>query len=260
MESGIVIPPTGPEAPPPAPTNERPAWLPENFKSPEDLAKSYKEAQAELTRLKQGVASPDVAPDGTPASVAPADPAAPKPEGDLTIDKAAAEAVSNAGLDMEKLSAEFSTEGKLKDESYAALEKIGLSRDVVDDYIRLKQGEATSVRNEVLSIAGGEENFSQMIQWAAGNYQDTETYNKMITSGNPAQMRMAMTALKSAYVAANGQDPKLVMGNGSPASGSTYRNDLEMVADMQKPEYRTDPAFRASVEEKVARYLARQGT
>lgn len=251
-EGGIVTPDTGPDAPPQAPTNERPAWLPENFKSPEDLAKSYKEAQAELTRLKQGVAPAEEAPKADEK------PAEEKPKDDLTIDQKAAEAVTNAGLDVEKLSNEFFEKGTLTDESYKALEKVGITKDVVDDYIRLKQGEAATVRNEVISIAGGEEGFQQMVQWAVGNYADVDAYNKMITSGDPSQMRMAMTSLKAAYVAANGSDPKLVMGNGSPTSGATYRNDLEMVADMQKPEYRTNPAFRAEVEEKVARYIASQ--
>lgn len=256
MQGGIDIPATGPEAPAPAPTNERPAWLPENFKTPEDLAKSYKEAQAELTRLKQGVTPPAAVPEEAPpnAEAPPAD----KPKDDLTIDQKAAEAVTNAGLDFDKLADEFATGGKLADESYAALEKQGIPKAVVDEFIRLKQSEAASVRNEVIQIAGGEEGFKEMIQWASSNYADADAYNKMITSGDPAQMRMAMTALRSAYVSANGSDPKLVMGNSGPSSGETYRNDLEMVADMQRPEYRSDPAFRAKVEEKVARYVANQ--
>lgn len=250
MQSGINIPETGVEAPAQAPTSERPAWLPENFKSPEDLAKSYKEAQAELTRLKQGIAPAEEVASETVA--APTE----KSKNDLTIDQQAAEVVTNAGLDVDKLSQEFLAEGKLKDESYAALEKAGISKELVDDYIRLKQSEASSVRNEVLSIAGGEEGFRQMVQWATGNYSDVETYNKMISSGDPAQMRMAMTALKTAYTAANGSDPKLVMGNGSSSAADVYRSDLEMVADMQRKEYRTDPAFRRQVEEKVARSVS----
>lgn len=37
-------------------TIERPEWLPENFKTPEDLAKSYREQQAEFTRRSQELA------------------------------------------------------------------------------------------------------------------------------------------------------------------------------------------------------------
>lgn len=244
-----MIPPTGPEAPPPAPTNERPAWLPENFKSPEDLAKSYQSLQAEYTKLKQGQTPPVQG--ENPQSGEP-----PKaPNSDLTIDQQAAAAAQSAGLDVDKLSQEFFSEGKLKDESYAALEKAGIPKAVVDDFIRLKQGEADSVRNEVINIAGGQESFSQMIQWAAANYADATAYNAAMNTGDPAQMRMAMTALKAAYVSANGQDPSLVMGGGGSVGGDTYANDLEMVADMQKPEYTKDPAFRRKVQEKVARSM-----
>lgn len=251
MQEGIIIPDTGPEAPAPAPTSDRPSWLPENFKSPEDLANSYKAAQAELTRLKQGNAP---APEATPEASAPEAPKA----NDLTIDKAAADAVANAGLNFDKLADEFSSDGKLADESYAALEKQGIPKTVVDEFIRLKQGEADSVRTEVISIAGGEDGFKQMIQWAGNNYSDVEVYNKMISSGDPASMRMAMVALKSAYVSANGSDPKLIMGNGGSVAGDVYGSDLEMVHDMQKPEYKKDPAFRRQVEEKAARSMARR--
>ena len=114
MQGGIEIPVTGPDAPAQAPTNDRPAWLPENFKSPEDLANSYKNLQAEYTKLKQGIApendpgTPPVSPEAKPDD---------KPNDELTIDQKAAEAVTNAGLDVEKLSAEFYEKGSLTDES-----------------------------------------------------------------------------------------------------------------------------------------------
>lgn len=252
-ESGIVIPDTGPVAPESTPKNDRPAWLPDNFKTPEDLVKSYQTLQSEYTKMRQGAPAEPPAGDAKPAK--PAEPVKPN---DLTIDQKAADAVSNAGLDFDKLADEFMAEGKLKDESYAALEKAGIPKPMVDEFIRLKQSEAQSIRNEVIQIAGGEESFQQMIQWAATSYADAAAYNEMIKSGDPTKMRMAMTALKSAYVDANGQDPALVMGSGGASSSGGYANDLEMVADMQKPEYRTDPAFRRQVEEKVIAMLSRK--
>lgn len=244
-EVGIEIPATGPDAPQ-APTNDRPAWLPENFKSPEDLVKSYQTLQSEYTRIKQGnapAAEPKVG-----DALKPNDP---------SLDQRAAEAVAGAGLDFDRLADEFMAEGTLKPESYEALAKQGIPKHLVDDFIRLKQVEAQSVMGEMLEIAGGDESFEMMSQWAStGAFADVDAYNQMITSGDPAQMRMAMTALKTAYVNANGQDPRLVMGNGSATIGDVYANDLEMVADMQKPAYRTDPAFRRQVEEKVARTMA----
>jgi len=45
---------TAPESPPPAPA-ERPAWLPEKFKTPEDLVKSYGELEKARTAPKAPV-------------------------------------------------------------------------------------------------------------------------------------------------------------------------------------------------------------
>lgn len=46
------------EAPPALENAERPEWLPANFKSPEDLAASYKQAQAKIS--EQGVELADL--------------------------------------------------------------------------------------------------------------------------------------------------------------------------------------------------------
>jgi hypothetical protein len=253
MQSAIQVQqPTGPIAPEGQSNADRPAWLPENFKSPEDLAKSYQSLQAEYTKMKQGNSGGDG--NGSPPAAPPPAPAAPTdaPK-DLTIDMEAAKAAASAGLDVDKLSEEFMAEGKLKDESYSALEKAGIPKSVVDDFIRLKQGEAASVTNEVMQIAGGQESFQQMIQWAANDYADAATYNQMISSGDPATMRMAMTALKAAYTSANGQSPNLVMGGNGASGADRYADDRELMSDMAKPEYRTDIAFRRRVEAKLAR-------
>jgi len=248
-EQGIVVPETGAEAPPPTNAGDRPAWLPENFKSPEDLAKSYKEAQAELTRLKQGN------PPATEDKTASGSPAAPVKDLSIPDADAAKAAVDAAGLNFDAFADEFMKEGKLADTSYAALEKAGIPKAIVDTFIADRQREAESIRGEVIQIAGGDEAFQSMVQWAATSYKDAPAYNAMISSGDPAQMRVAITALKTAYVQANGNEPNLIMGNGVATGGDVYANDLEMVADMQKPEYNKDPAFRRKVQEKVARTM-----
>lgn len=97
VEQPPVTATTAPAAPPPdAPPSERPAWLPEKFKTPEDLAKSYGELEgafgrkadafkAELqAQLREGVPEkPDgyeltvpegLLPEGFTAQIDPADP------------------------------------------------------------------------------------------------------------------------------------------------------------------------------------------
>ncbi len=110
---------TGAEAPAGADAQDRPAWLPENFKTPEDLAKSWADTKAALTQAQQRLAEvdktatkPDEAGDKKATEEAAKDPAKP----DLTIpeenpDEAAKDAVEAAGLDVTVWQEEFNTTG-----------------------------------------------------------------------------------------------------------------------------------------------------
>jgi hypothetical protein len=52
--------------------------------------------------------------------------------------------------------------------------------------------------------------------------------------------------------ASKGADPKLLLGNGGGQSAVVgYRSQAEMQRDMRDPRYKTDPAFRADVGQKL---------
>jgi hypothetical protein len=229
---------------------QRPEWLPENFKSPEDMAKSYKELQAELTRVKQGTPK---APDNPPAE-APKDGEAPKQDS-LTIDEQAAGAVETAGLDMNALTDEWAENGSLSDDSYEKLTKAGFPRELVDDYIRLKSGEASNVVAEIKTSVGGDQAFADMVTWARTSWtaEQLRAYNEGVNSGDPAKMRLAVQALNADYRANSTTVPQLVSGGNGPVSTGGYRSQAEFLADIQNPKYREDPAFRKDVEARLAK-------
>lgn len=244
----FTTPETGPDAPALDSSAGRPEWLPENFKTPEDLAKSYKELQAELTRTKQGQQKAPEAPS--------AEDKAPAPKtNDLNIDEQATEAVQDAGLDMSALSAEWAENGTLSDESYEKLTKAGFPKELVDDYIRLKAGEANSVVESIKTSVGGDEAFSQMVSWAKQSWSSEQlrAYNEGVNSGDSAKMRMAVSALSADFRASNGTPPTLIKGGSGPVGTSGYRSQAEFLADIQNPKYKADPAFRSDVEAKLAR-------
>lgn len=246
----FTTPPTGPDAPVVDNQGQRPEWLPENFKSPEDMAKSYKELQAELTRVKQGTPK---APENPPAE-APKDTEAPKQES-LTIDEQATQAVESAGLDVEALSQEWTEQGTLSEESYAKLTEAGFPRELVDDYIRLKAGEASNIVTEIKTSVGGDQAFNEMVSWAKQSWSADQlrAYNESVNSGDAAKMRLAVNALASDYRAQNGSTPKLLSGGNGPVSAGGYRSQAEFLADIQNPKYREDPAFRSDVEARLAK-------
>ncbi len=248
----FTTPPTGSEAPAQTTATERPEWLPENFNSPEDLAKSYKELQAELTRTKQ--AAPK-ATEATAAAEATAQTATTEANtNELNIDGQAEAAVQDAGLDMTALSDEWAESGSLSDESYEKLTKAGFPRELVDDYIRLKAGEATNIVTEIKTSVGGDEAFTQMVSWAKQSWSADQlrAYNEGVNSGDPAKMRLAVNALAADYRATNGSVPKLVSGGTGQVASGGYRSQAEFLADIQNPKYREDPAFRSDVERRLA--------
>lgn len=214
-------------------TPGRPEWLPEKFNSPEDLAKAY----AELEKAQGGKS----------------------PEGEATTEEAeeaAKEAVENAGLDMEALSNEYSENGELSEASLEALAKVGISKEVVDAYIEGQEARSNAVREALLEPVGGEEAYNEMVTWAADNLSESEidTFNEALESGNMASIKLAVENLNSKYTAANGAEPsRQLSGKTGAASLSTYESTADLMKDMQNPEYANNPAFRAKVEQKLAR-------
>lgn len=218
---------------------ERPEWLPEKFKTPEDMAKAYSELE------KKNSAGEGEEPANEPAN-----------EGDREADEAAEQAVEAAGLDMDALSAEYETGGKLSDESMAKLKAQGITEDMVSMYISGVQAQAEAAKSELLGTVGSEEAYSEMISWASDTLSeaDIDAYNGALETGNPGVIKMAVENLHMKYVAANGSEPKVELA-GKPAgqSLSVYTSVQEVTKDMNNPEYARDPDFRKKVEEKIAR-------
>jgi len=217
-----------------------PEWVPEKFRSAEDPMKAMADAYAELEG-KLGAKKDE-----------PAKADEKKPEG-TEADDAANQAVEQAGLKMEELSAEFEKEGKLADASYEKLEKAGIPRAMVDAYIEGIKAVSEKAIGEVVGSIGGQENFDAMAQWASQNLdaKELEAYNKATTS-DVATAKLAVQGVWAKYQEANGQDPKLIKGGTAINTGAEgYESMAQMTADMKNPLYQKDPAFRAKVEQKV---------
>jgi hypothetical protein len=215
---------------------ERPAWLPEKFQSPEDMAKAYGELE---TRLGQSNQTPP-----------PTDPNAPKPNLDIPNEQKQTAEQTQA---LQKFTDEFSQNGTLADESYEELAKLGYDRQIVDTYIAGQQAIASQIRSNITSAAGGEEGYESMVKWAAANLSDGEkqAYNAVVNSGDAAQAQLAVQGLHARYQNANGTDPTL-LGGSTPATSNPYSSWAEITRDMNSPEYAVSPDFRAEVERRIA--------
>jgi hypothetical protein len=233
--------PEGAAPPQPAPAADRPAWLPEKFKTVEDMAKAYGELESKL-----GAPKPPVAP-----TAAPKDPLAVTPQAAPT-DAAAVQAAASAGLDFGALEQEFLDKGAISPENYAALEAKGIGKEVVDNYIAGRQALAANYEREVKAAAGGDEGWTKLVSWAATALTPAEiqAFNNATASRDAAMAKLAVSGLQARYTAQYGSQPPLV--GGKPAGGvAGYESVAQMKADMRDARYKTDPAFRAQVAEKL---------
>ena len=206
---------------------DRPEWLPEKFKSPEDLAKAYSELES---KLGQGNTEEGA--------------------------QEAAEALDNAGLDYDVFAREYAENGELSAEAYKALEDAGIPQHLVDQFIAGAEAQQVMLQQEVYETVGGEEAYNDMISWAADALDDDsiDAFNATLEGGNPAQIKLAIEGLRAQYIANNGMEPsRTISGNRAANSVGAYASTAEMMRDMGDPRYMEDPAFRQRVQEKLAR-------
>lgn len=278
--------PTGPDAPvenvqqrQPQPQGaevaaERPAWLPPNFQTVEDYAKSLGETQAELTRAKQELAQlKKQSQPADPAAQTPQDgntpPADKKPDTTgKTPEGKRLEVGEEEGGEVEQITpdafAEYEQEfittgdvsegGREKIAKHPALKAFGEhARSLVDDYIEGAKTRVANTTAQLKAIAGGEQGYSEMIQWARTNLPkaEIEAFNRQVNSGDFHAASFAINALKAKHVAAVGKAPNLVTGDNVEVSTTGFASLHAMKEAMKDPRYETDPDYRKMVEQRV---------
>lgn len=240
-ENSIAIEPQipGPEAPPAPSPAASAALAPENPQA----------------ASPQG---PEATPDPNPPAATPA------PAAELESKRQEArDLLAPSGIDYAALEDEYAEHGRVSDASYAALEKAGFPKKLVDTYIAGLEAESLKAQvhidkevEGVKAAVGGEAAYARLTGWAAQNLppEEIDGYNGIMESNNPAAMKMAVQMLQARYEAVMGREPVYVNGRGgSPASGDVYRSWQEVSRDMADPRYAKDPAFIRKVQEKMDR-------
>lgn len=218
---------------------DRPAWLPEKFKSAEDLARSYGELEKKLGGTKTDTVIPPVS--GAVPQV--------KTATDATT------LIAAAGLDMGALRQEFASNGVLSDKTYTDLAAKNISRGDADAYI---EGQKAIVREYTADLAGsigGQPKLEAILAWAATGVDAKEitSINKTLTSGDAPLSKILLAGLQARYDAAMGTSPEFVNGESAAvASGlKPFANNDELYEAMHNPLYRTSAVYRASVEKRL---------
>lgn len=206
----------------------RPEGLPEKFDSVEALAESYSALEHKMGAGEEG-------------------------EEETTAVEQASEAI---GADaFEQYSQEYmENDGQLSEASYEALAKDhNFSKELVDSFIQGQEAISNRMLGEVHDTVGGAEKYQEIMEWATSNLSDAEidSYNKTVETGDSSSINLALQGVHAKYASENGFSPSLIQGTGKGRAAG-YESRQQMIADMARPEYKTDPAFRDTVERRLA--------
>ena len=190
------------------------------FKSQDDLLKAYEELQKKL-------GSNDTNDNEEPAE-----------ETTEATEEVEEVETTEAGRVVLKASQVYDETGDLSEESIEELAKLD-SRDLIQAYLAqykttaAKAQQAQLADAEVASLkqlAGGEQAYSEMINWASQNLDADEigAFNSATTSGNAASARFAIESLKNRYTATEGFEAPLVTGGKSAPRITGYRSNAEL--------------------------------
>lgn len=212
--------------------NQEPPKLAGKFASKEELEKAYLELEKKLGGGKKEEAPP-------------VDPS--------NVDQNKAEEIAkDAGLDINQMRQWYEQNGQLSEEHYKSLEKSGIPKEIVDQYIAGQEAQAEKYRDSIISKVGGQDNFSAMAEWAKVNMSEQEiaAYNKATSSADMTVVENAVLGLAYRYQSAVGKDPKLLGGQTAGSSG--FQSVAQLTEAMKDPRYEKDPAYRKDVQNRLA--------
>jgi uncharacterized protein YcgL (UPF0745 family) len=207
----------------------RPNWLPEKFKSAEELAKAYGELEKKMSAPQQEEqATESVEENATPEEV----------------------------QQLDKYYDEFIEKNELSEKSYEELDALGLPKDLVDGYIAGQKALADNDVSEVQKVVGGQDNYAQLLDWSSKNLSQSEkdAFNNTIDNGSTEQVKMAVQGLMGrAGMSPDNAQQNLFEGDVNVTNTDTFGSVAQVTDAMNDPRYSKDPAYRKEVEEKLAR-------
>ena len=218
------------------------------FKSVEDLAASYKELEGKLGDFKQE--------ESTEESTETEE----ESDSEINYEELYGDGVysvlQEVGIAPEDISNRFMDEGSLNDDDYAKLLEGGFSRTLVDTYLEglRSTGNVMEIASQqiqgIKDSVGGDESYSQMVNWALNNLPSAEidAFNQLTETGSAPAIKMAVQGLYSQYNNAMGIEPNLVTGRSSQSGPAPYRSTAEVVTAMSDPRYGKDVTYTEDVQ------------
>ena len=157
----------------------------------------------------------------------------------------------------------YDNEGAISAETMEEFSKMD-AKDLVNAFVAIQENSPESVgqgrdltdaeMGTVYNSVGGEEQYSQLTEWAADNMDEKalDAFNYIVDQGNPTAIQIAVAGMKAEYDNAEGYEGRMLQGKAAQTSDA-FRSQAEVVAAMSDPRYDRDPAYRQDLYDKLER-------
>ena len=219
---------------------DRPEWLPEKFKSPEDMANAYSELEKKMgSGAKEDQQEQEEERETTDEEE--------QPDDNTKEDTNTNDVIVEASKEF------FENDGVISEETYKNLAEIGLPKELVDSYAAGQQALQQSEEGSIKSVTEG--NWDQMAEWAANNLspEEVNTFDDIVQNGTVEQAKLATKGLYAQFKAENGVSPKLVQGAVSGSSTMPFKSNQELARAMSDPRYKSgDKSYHEEIDRRIA--------
>jgi hypothetical protein len=212
---------------------DRPEWLPEKFKSPEDMATAYSELEKKMGSKEQEQEE--------------------QPQSDEQQEDTDTEDTNTNTVIAEASKEFFENDGVISEETYKNLAEIGLPKELVDSYAAGQQALQQSEEGSIKAVTEG--NWDQMAEWAANNLspEEVNTFDDIVQNGSVEQAKLATKGLYAQFKAENGVTPKLVQGAVNGSSTMPFKSNQELARAMSDPRYKSgDKSYHEEIDRRIA--------
>lgn len=213
------------------------------FKSAEDLEKAYKELEKKLGQKDETTSEEE------------------EEEGVESEAESEDDSVSETAQFLKEASEEWATNSnQLKPETLQKLKELP-SEQLIDAYLELQKNVQPTQQvltdadaDAIVKSVGGKDAYNETLAWAADNLTPAEVaaYDNVVNSGNKDAIFFAVQALNQRYKDAVGFEGNRVSGKSVKNTVKGFRSQAELARAISDPRYRTDPAYRIDIEEKLA--------
>jgi len=214
------------------------------FKSAEDLEKAYLELQKKLGQKEKDESS-----------------STDETESDESPDESESPVTKRVSFLKEASEEYYSNDNQLKPETINKLKEMP-SEELIEAYMEWQKGNpavqsqplSDEAAKNIVSSVGGQDAYNDTLAWAADNLKPDEVaaYDNVVNSGNKDAIFFAVQALNQRYKDSVGFEGQQVSGKSTKSQVKGFRSNAELATAIGDRRYRTDPAYRFDVEQKLA--------